>query len=157
MASERTVILGVARSDAHAVANHLIALRLKEAGFRVVNLGVCTPLRDFADALDAHPEAEAILIGSLNGHAYEDLSDLPALRAAGKLQRPIILGGNLSVGCTKDSGERERLLRLGVDHILDDADRIPLLLDLLHAEGIASLHGVGAGNAGLHGAGLSSA
>jgi methylaspartate mutase sigma subunit len=110
---------------------------------------VCTPLRDFADALDAHPDAEAILIGSLNGHAYEDLSDLPALRAAGKLQRPIILGGNLSVGCTKEADERERLLGLGVDHILDDADRIPLLLDLLHAEGLASLHGVESNRVGL--------
>jgi methylaspartate mutase sigma subunit len=142
MATERTVILGVARSDAHAVANHLIALKLREAGYHVVNLGACTPLEDFADALDANPDAEAILIGSLNGHAYEDLSDLPALRAAGKLLCPILLGGNLSVGSRKDETEHLRLLRLGVDHILDDADQIPLLLDLLHADRVASLPGV---------------
>jgi methylaspartate mutase sigma subunit len=142
MAAERTVILGVARSDAHAVANHLIAMRLNEAGFRVVNLGVCTPLEDFADALTKYPDAEAVVIGSLNGHAYEDLSDLPALRASGKLHCPIILGGNLSVGSHKADGERERLFRLGIDHILDDADRIPLLLDLLQAARVANLSGV---------------
>jgi methylaspartate mutase sigma subunit len=142
MATERTVILGVARSDAHAVANHLIAMRLRGAGYRVVNLGVCTPLDDFADALIEHPDAEAVVIGSLNGHAYEDLSELPALRAAGRLHCPIILGGNLSVGSQKAEDERDRLLKLGVDHILDDADQIPLLLDLLQAARSANLSGV---------------
>ena len=140
--ARRTVILGVARSDAHAVANHLIAMRLREAGFEAVNLGVCTPLADFAEALAAHPDAEAVLIGSLNGHAYEDLSDLPAFRAAGMLQCPVVVGGNLSVGSAKDESERLRLLELGVDHILADADQIPLLLDLLRSERLASLAGV---------------
>ncbi|MEV4712763.1 cobalamin-dependent protein [Micromonospora sp. NPDC049374] len=140
--TQRTVIIGVARSDAHAVANHLIAMRLREAGFCVVNLGVCTPLEDFAEALVAHPDAEAVLIGSLNGHAYEDLRDLPALRAAGRLHCPLIVGGNLSVGSHKDGDERERLLSLGVDHILDEADQIPLLLDLLHAARATPLTGV---------------
>ena len=142
MPATRTVILGVARSDAHAVANHLIAMRLRDAGFRVVNLGVCTPLEEFADALAANPEAEAIVIGSLNGHAHEDLGDLPALRAAGRLHCPIVLGGNLSVGSHKAADERDRLLKLGVDHILDDADQIPLLLDLLQAARTANLSGV---------------
>ncbi|GAB2330311.1 cobalamin-dependent protein [Streptomyces griseoincarnatus] len=131
--SRRTVILGVARSDAHAVANRLIAMRLRGVGFTVVNLGVCTGLDEFSEALDAHPDAEAVIVGSLNGHAYEDLQDLPSLRAAGKLQRPIILGGNLSVGSEKDERQGDRLRALGVDHILDDPDQLPLLLDLLRA------------------------
>lgn len=130
---ERQVILGVAKSDAHAVANHLIAMRLRFAGYTVINLGVCTPLEEFADALGRYPDAEAIVIGSLNGHAYEDLSDLPALRASSRIHCPVILGGNLSVGSHKDDNDRERLLALGVDHILDDAEQIPLLLDLLRA------------------------
>jgi methylaspartate mutase sigma subunit len=142
MGTKRTVILGVTRSDSHAVANHLIAMRLREAGFEVVNLGVCTPLDDFADALLDHPDAEAVVIGSLNGHAYEDLSDLPALRAAGRLHAPIILGGNLSVGSEKPEDERVRLLRLGIDHILDDPDQIPLLLDLLQASRSENLSNV---------------
>jgi methylaspartate mutase sigma subunit len=130
---QRSVILGVARSDAHAVANHLIAMRLRMAGFEVINLGVCTPLEDFAEALARCPDAEAVIIGSLNGHAYEDLSDLPALRAIGRLHCPVIVGGNLSVGSHKAGDERDRLLKLGIDYVLDDADQIPLLLDLLYA------------------------
>lgn len=138
-AQQRTVILGVARSDAHSVANQLIALRLRLAGFTVINLGACTPLEEFSDALVGHPDAEAVVIGSVNGHAYDDLKELPSLRAAGRLQCPIILGGNLSVGSEKHGSDRQRLLDLGVDHIVDDIDRLPLLLDLLRAEQDAPL------------------
>ncbi|MEV7970160.1 cobalamin-dependent protein [Sphaerisporangium sp. NPDC088356] len=129
----RLVILGVTESDAHAVANRLIAMMLRRHGLEVVNLGVCTPLAEFADALDRHPGAEAVLIGSLNGHAHHDLRDLPALRAAGRLCRPVILGGNLSVGSHKRDADLGRLRDLGVDHLLDDAAGLILLLDLIHA------------------------
>lgn len=140
--SGRLVILGVAESDAHAVANQLIAMQLREHGFTVVNLGVCTPLREFADALAEHPDAEAVLIGSLNGHAHADLRELPALRARGLLNRPVILGGNVSVGSRKHDVDRTRLLALGVDHILDDAGEVVFLLDMLHASRAAELrHG----------------
>jgi methylaspartate mutase sigma subunit len=111
------VILGVAASDSHSVANQLFAMGLAERGFKVVNLGACTPLEQFADALDQHPEALAIGIGSLNGHAYKDLRQLPELRASGRLCRPVIVGGNLSVGCRSDVAARDRIRGLGVDFI----------------------------------------
>ncbi|MGA5406436.1 cobalamin-dependent protein [Streptomyces lavendulocolor] len=127
----RQVILGVAASDAHAVANQLIAMRLRHDGFLVVNLGVCTPLDEFADALDANPGAEAVLVGSLNGHAYEDLQRLPALRAAGRLNVPLVLGGNLAVGGRGTATARRALVGLGVDHIVGDPDDLTPLLDSL--------------------------
>ncbi|GIG90341.1 cobalamin-dependent protein [Plantactinospora endophytica] len=129
----RTVILGVAASDAHAVANQLICRLLRAHGFHVVNLGVCTPLHEFADALDAEPAAEAILIGSVNGHAYADLRDLPELRRQGRLDRPVVLGGNLSVGAHKRSADLDRLTALGVDHIVTGLSELLPLLDTLHA------------------------
>lgn len=129
----RTVLLGVAASDAHAVANQLICRHLRGHGFHVVNLGVCTPLTEFADALDREPAAEAVVIGSLNGHAYSDLVDLPELRRRGRLRRPVILGGNLSVGAHKQAGDLRRLGALGVDHILHDVAELVPLLDALHA------------------------
>ncbi|SDH85593.1 glutamate mutase subunit S [Actinokineospora alba] len=126
-----TVILGVAASDAHAVANILIAESLREAGFLVVNLGVCTPLPEFAEAYQANPTAVAVVVGSLNGHAYDDLRDLPALRARGLLGCPVVVGGNISVGSTKSDRDRARLEQLGVDHVLDDvAHLVPLLAGL---------------------------
>ncbi|HSA50564.1 MAG TPA: cobalamin-dependent protein [Yinghuangia sp.] len=129
----RTVILGVTASDAHAVANHLIAHSLRDEGFHVVNLGVNTSVEEFFAALRENPDAEAIVIGSINGHAYEDLLDLPEERAQTGIDCPVVLGGNLSVGSHKTDDHLQRLYDLGVDHILQDADEIVALLDKLLA------------------------
>jgi methylaspartate mutase sigma subunit len=131
----RTVILGVAASDSHVVANHLIAHELRARGFTVVNLGACTSVAEFADAHAEHPETEAVIIGSLNGHAREDLQDLPAARAAGRLGCPVIVGGNLSVGSHKHASDDDRLYALGVDEVLTDLDALPAALDRLREHG----------------------
>ncbi|GAA5028095.1 cobalamin-dependent protein [Streptomyces siamensis] len=136
-AAPRTVILGVAASDSHVVANHLIAHALRARGFHVVNLGTCTPVAEFAEAHAEHPEAEAVIIGSLNGHAHEDLRELPDARARGQLGCPVILGGNLSVGSRKDSSDLERLRQLGVDVILSDPELLPATLDELRERTLA--------------------
>lgn len=125
----RLVILGVAASDSHVVANQLIAHSLRAKGFDVVNLGACTPVDEFASACADHPDAEAVLIGSLNGHAADDLRELPDAKRSGRIHCPVILGGNLSVG--GQEGIRQRLYALGVDHILDDPADLPALLDEL--------------------------
>ncbi|MBB5867180.1 methylaspartate mutase sigma subunit [Allocatelliglobosispora scoriae] len=128
----RLVILGVAASDSHAVANHLIAQALRTRGFTVVNLGVCTPVAEFADACERHPTAEAVIIGSLNGHVHEDLADLPAAKESGRIGVPVLVGGNLSVGAAKDPAAARHLRALGVDHVLDSVHELFELLDELH-------------------------
>jgi methylaspartate mutase sigma subunit len=138
MAEQRLVILGVAASDAHAVANRLIDMHLTQAGFTVVNLGTCTPLTEFAAALRRHPEALAVLIGSLNGHAHADLLDLPLLRAEGELWCPVVVGGNLAVGSDRTGDGVRRLLDLGVEHVLRDVVELVPLLDALGAKAAVS-------------------
>ncbi|MFD5397258.1 methylaspartate mutase [Streptomyces sp. NPDC127097] len=129
--AHEVIVLGVTASDAHAVANQLIAHGLRAHGYTVINLGVCTPVAEFALAVRENPGVLAVVVGSLNGHAYEDLCDLPAARAAGDLACPVILGGNLSVGSRKDPDALDRLRRLGVDHILSElSDLAPLLREL---------------------------
>ena len=54
---QRKVILGVAASDSHAVANHLIAHSLRGLGYTVVNLGTCTPVEEFAEAAEGRFKA----------------------------------------------------------------------------------------------------
>jgi methylaspartate mutase sigma subunit len=141
----RLVIIGVAESDAHAVANQLIAHQLRASGFTVVNLGVCSPLADFAAACARHPEAEAVLIGSLNGHAVQDLEGLAALRLSGAIPCPVIVGGNLSVGSLKGPGVRRRVLDQGADHVVDDVSELLPLLDTLHALHTVAPTGAGCG------------
>lgn len=128
------VILGVAASDPHVVANHLIAMHLRDNGFEVVNLGACTPVPEFMEAWQRHPSALAILIGSLNGHAAEDLAGLADFKREFQVRCPVAVGGNLSVGAVKSGEERARLLADGVDAVLTDADDIlPFLRALIAA------------------------
>jgi methylaspartate mutase sigma subunit len=125
----RAVILGVAASDAHAVANQLIAMMLRRRGFIVINLGVCTPLTEFAAAYQTNPTAEAVIVASLNGHAYDDLLGLEELKRSGQIGCPVIVGGNLSVGSHKADNDIARLFDIGVDHVLSNPDELPALLD----------------------------
>ncbi|MEU9508350.1 cobalamin-dependent protein [Micromonospora sp. NPDC048170] len=137
----RTVILCVAASDSHVVANHLIAHLLRSHGFNVVNLGACTTVSDICDALLRWPEAEAVLVGSLNGHARQDLADLPEAKDRGAITCPVIVGGNLSVAVADDISKDAALYALGVDHILRDPSTIPTLLDRLRGQPDGDLTG----------------
>ena len=126
---KRKVILAVTESDAHVVANHLIAYQLRHSGYEVVNLGACTSVQDLSAAYSENSDAMAILIGSLNGHAREDLKDLPALSE--KASCPIIVGGNLSVGSQKLANEQDDFFKLGATHVLQSHHQVlPLLADL---------------------------
>jgi methylaspartate mutase sigma subunit len=127
------IILGVAASDVHIVANQLIALELRERGYRVVNLGACTTIAEFASCQVEHPDALAVMIGSLNGHAVEDLRPLPAARSRGLLCCPVVVGGNLSVGSRKRGDEEARVRAPGVDHVLSGIDELTELLPVLAA------------------------
>jgi methylaspartate mutase sigma subunit len=113
-----SIVLGVAASDAHVVANHLIAMYLRRLGFAVVNLGACTPTEDFMRAASRCDDLVAVVIGSLNGHALDDLADLPQLKSQYGVTAPIVVGGNLSVGAIKSDEVFEQLTVLGVDSIL---------------------------------------
>ncbi|MEW2380059.1 cobalamin-dependent protein [Micromonospora sp. NPDC047812] len=137
----RTVILCVAASDSHVVANHLIAYLLRSHGFKVVNLGACTTVSDICDALRRWPEAEAVLVGSLNGHARQDLADLPEAKDRGAITCPVIVGGNLSITGDGDISKDAALYALGVDHILRDPSTIPAVLDRLRVERQGDLAG----------------
>jgi methylaspartate mutase sigma subunit len=136
-----TVILGVAASDAHVVANQLIAFQLRYLGYHVVNLGACTPVSQFVACATEHPDALAIVIGSVNGHAVEDLTPLRTAKAAGLVPCPVIAGGNLSVGSSKTGREAAALHRLGVDHVLTEISELIALLGELRAARFTSRSG----------------
>ena len=111
----RRLLLAVTESDSHAVGNKLLERHLTQQGYEVLNLGVCTPVEEIAAAArDFCPEA--IILSSQNGHAFDDLARLPeALHSVDVPAVPIYLGGNLSVGTTKDLDSlKHQFLTLGV-------------------------------------------
>jgi methylaspartate mutase sigma subunit len=134
LSSRRAVVLGVAASDAHVVANHLIAHFLRARGFEVVNLGACTSVAEFAVECDARDDVLALLIGSHNGHALQDLRGLRQAKADGLIRCPVVLGGNLSVGSQKSREALDRLRGEGVDVILDRYEDLEVVLRDFAAE-----------------------
>lgn len=134
----RVIILGVAESDCHVVANQLIEYELRASGFNVINLGACTSVDEFVNAFQSHPDADAMVIGSVNGHAYEDLKALRDAKDNLLISCPIIVGGNLGVTRDRAAKTREKLLALGVDYVLEDAAELPLLLHQLPRRNVLS-------------------
>ncbi len=115
----RTVILGVIGSDAHVVGITILEQALSAAGFDVVNLGVQTSQREFADAASDH-DAEAILVSSLYGHASQDCEGFHDLLAErGQDGLTTYVGGNLAVGQDDWSETRERFEEMGFDRVFD--------------------------------------
>lgn len=131
MEKKGKVILGVTESDCHVVANQLIASLLRSEGYEVVNLGVCTSVKEFGEAFSEHSDSLAILVGTLNGHGLQDLSRLPEVIEKCHIEIPILLGGNLSVGSRKDPHYEKDYFRLGVTHIFKEISELLPWLDFL--------------------------
>lgn len=134
MKPSHTVILGVAASDAHIVANKLIAMALTDRGFNVVNLGACTTIDEFCQAYVQNKPVLAMVIGSLNGHAVNDITGLKLAKRHYKVTCPVIVGGNLSVGSQKDAAVSQELHQLGVDMILQTPMELIEILENLAAQ-----------------------
>ncbi|WP_316399059.1 hypothetical protein [Bradyrhizobium sp. 33ap4] len=120
--NNRLIILGPAESDAPLVAKTLIEYELSLIGYNVNSLGTSTPIDEFVDAF--RDTANAIVMVSLHGHAYEILKGLHKARRDLLIRCPVIVGGNLGVTRERADRTRQRLLSLGVDHVLDYASEL---------------------------------
>ncbi len=144
---ESLVILGVAESDCHVVANQMIGLYLQGLGFHVINLGVCTSVECFMQTYQMYPAALAIAIGSLNGHAEEDLKELAVLKEAYQVTCPIFLGGNLTVGGLDAPDVESRFLSLGITAIVRSPHLLGQRLDTLRKERLLRKNSFGSSRA----------
>ncbi|MFT6778541.1 MAG: methylaspartate mutase sigma subunit [Paraglaciecola sp.] len=124
------VIIAMTESDAHVVANKLLQLYLEDHGYNIINLGACTPMKHVVQSA-AVINPQAIVLGSQNGHALEDISSLLSLKKDFKINCPVILGGNLSVGAQKSNDFELEFQRAGVDYICQTFDDLLVLLEEL--------------------------
>ena len=98
MSSKGTLVLGVIGADIHNIGITILASALRDAGFKVVALGILVSQEEFVKAA-VETAADAILVSSLCGHGE---LDCPGLRdkcmEAGLENIRLYAGGNLVVG-----------------------------------------------------------
>jgi methylmalonyl-CoA mutase cobalamin-binding subunit len=129
------VIVASPESDAHVVALKLLELALEEQGNTPLNLGVCRPTREIAEAAaDAVGDGPvAVLLSCQNGHGLTDLADLhDRLRALGVADAVhVFAGGRLAVGAETDREAVRRAYRaLGIT-VLDSFEELFAALERL--------------------------
>ncbi len=117
MSRKDTVVLGVIGADVHAVGNRILEMSLRQAGFKVVNLGVMVSQEEFINAA-IESDAAAILVSSLYGHGELDCRGLrDKCRESGIGGILLYVGGNLVVG-KRTFAEVERLFKdMGFDRV----------------------------------------
>lgn len=107
------LVIGVVGNDIHVVANVLLARGLRRAGYDVCNLGISNSPQHFIDAASEH-EADAVLIGSINGEAENWLMNIRKdLSAVGLHKTLLVVGGNLTIGDQPSALVEARYLSMG--------------------------------------------
>jgi dimethylamine corrinoid protein len=90
------IVLGTAQGDIHNLGKDILAVLLKAAGFRVVDLGVDVPPQAFVSAV-GEKGAELVGISGLITTSFEGMkATVEALAAAGLRQKvQVIIGGGV--------------------------------------------------------------
>lgn len=117
MENQKTLIMGVIGVDAHVVGNKLMENVLRQAGFKVVNLGTFVTQQDFIKAA-IETNADAILVGSLCGHGELECQGFrDACIEAGRGDIHLLVGGNLVVGKHDFEVVDKRFQKMGFDKV----------------------------------------
>lgn len=120
---KKTLVLGVIGADVHAVGNKILEYALRNAGFKVVNIGVMCSQKEFIDAA-VETGADAILVSSLYGHGELDCRGLRAkCFEAGLDDILLYVGGNLVVGKQSWAEVEERFKQMGFDRVYPPGTR----------------------------------
>jgi methylaspartate mutase sigma subunit len=128
------VVLGVIGNDIHVVGNRVLQICLEAAGFRTVNIGTNAMPGDFIDAA-LEVDADAVLVGSLNGEAPHWCGGLrPGLAAVDKGDAWIYLGGNVVTGQWDPDRVRVHFEAMGVDRVFYGATDFDVLVAQLESD-----------------------
>lgn len=90
-----TVILGTVEGDLHDVGKNLVAIMFRSAGFKVIDLGVDIPEKQFLKAVRDNPEVSIVCISSLLTTSIPEMQQVvKSLRRHDKEHRlKIMVGG----------------------------------------------------------------
>jgi methylaspartate mutase S subunit len=111
------VITGTVGVDAHVIGTKIISRALRDAGFKVVELGAQTPAEEFIMAAQ-ETAADAMLISSLYGMAEQDLEGFrDKCTEAGLDGILLYLGGILGVSRRDFAEDEAKFEGLGFDRV----------------------------------------
>lgn len=116
-----TAVLTSVSCDSHTWNLVYLHLLLEENGWRVVNLGACTPDDTIIEACE-RVRPDLLVVSTVNGHGHLDGARLAtALRERPRLaELPAIIGGKLGVAGALDHDVALSLLAAGFDEVFDD-------------------------------------
>ena len=132
--SKGTVVTGVIGDDVHVVGIRILEHALRDAGFKVVALGVQVSQEEFINAA-VETNANAILISSLSGHAQILLPGFRDKCTEAGLENIILyLGGQLIIGRTTWE-EIEKLYKdMGINRVYPPEVLPPEIIKDLEAD-----------------------
>ena len=129
--TEKRIVFGVIGNDIHVVANRILALSLKDAGFRAFNLGTHNKVEDFVAAA-IEVEAHAVLVSSLNGEGEHWCVNFRRwFEDAGVPDMPLYIGVNLVVGDRDEEEVVARFVEYGFDRVFYRSADFNEVLNLL--------------------------
>jgi len=112
-----TVITGTVGMDAHVIGTKVLSRALRDAGFKVVELGMQVTPEEFISVAQ-ETKADAILMSSLYGMAEQDLKGFNDKRKeAGLGEILLYIGGNLVIGRYDPKDVEPRFKALGFDRV----------------------------------------
>ncbi len=112
-----TVITGTVGMDAHVIGTKVLSRALREAGFKVVELGMQVSPEEFISVAQ-ETRADAILMSSLYGMAELDLKDFNQKRMEAGLGDVLMyIGGNLVIGRYDPKEIEPKFKALGFDRV----------------------------------------
>jgi methylaspartate mutase S subunit len=112
-----TVITGTVGMDAHVIGTKVLSRALRDAGFKVVELGMQVSPEEFI-SVARETRADAILMTSLYGMAELDLKDFNEKRLEAGLGEVLLyIGGNLVIGRSDPAEVESKFKALGFDRV----------------------------------------
>jgi methylaspartate mutase sigma subunit len=112
-----TVVTGVIGEDVHIIGIRVLEHALREAGFKVVSLGIHNSQEDFINAA-RETKADAILVSSLAGHARVTASGLKdKCMEAGLKNVRLYIGGMLTVDEPEWEDTQRTFKKMGFDRV----------------------------------------
>ncbi len=117
MKNTPTIITGTVGMDAHVIGTKIVSRALKDAGFKVVALGMQVSPEEFISVAQ-ETKADAILMTSLYGMSELDLKGFNEKRMEAGLGDVLLyIGGNLVIGRYDPKEVEPRFKKLGFDRV----------------------------------------